>query len=187
MNNRRSRLSCLSFASALLALLLIFFLLVPTAMAAPSTRENRNTRFGGVYRRPLRGDPSSLDPARATDIYANTVVNQSFDGLVQFDRHLNPIPAIAGFWEASSDGLTWVFYLRKGVKFHHGRYLQRIEIFREVEKLAVHDAPWISQHHRVFEYLYQPHVRGVEISALGAHYIPMINIWLQEAPEGRRA
>ena len=66
-------------------------------------------------------------------------------------------------------------------------YLRRIEIFREVEKLAVHDAPWISQHHRVFEYLYQPHVRGVEISALGAHYIPMINIWLQEAPEGRRA
>ena len=83
MNNRRSRLSCLSFASALLALLLIFFLLVPTAMAAPSTRENRNTRFGGVYRRPLRGDPSSLDPARATDIYANTVVNQ-WRGLVYF-------------------------------------------------------------------------------------------------------
>ncbi len=80
MNNRRSRLSCLSFASALLALLLIFCLMVPTAMAAPSTRENRNTRFGGVYRRPLRGDPSSLDPARATDIYANTVVNQIFDG-----------------------------------------------------------------------------------------------------------
>ncbi len=66
-------------------------------------------------------------------------------------------------------------------------YLRRIEIFREVEKLAVHDAPWISQHHRVFEYLYRPYIRGVEISALGAHYIPMKNIWLQKAMEGRQA
>jgi peptide/nickel transport system substrate-binding protein/oligopeptide transport system substrate-binding protein len=79
------------------------------------------TRFGGVYRRSLPGNPSSLDPAYATDIYAYTVVNQLFDGLVQFDSHLNPVPAIAGFWEASVDGQVWIFYLRKGVRFHNGR------------------------------------------------------------------
>jgi peptide/nickel transport system substrate-binding protein/oligopeptide transport system substrate-binding protein len=79
------------------------------------------SRFGGVYRRPLTNDPSLLDPARTTDVYANTVVNQLFDGLVQFDSDLNPIPAIAGFWEASLDGLTWTFHLRKNVEFHHGR------------------------------------------------------------------
>jgi ABC-type transport system substrate-binding protein len=43
------------------------------------------------------------------------------DGLVQFDAHLKPIPAIAEFWETSRDGLTWTFTLRRGVKFHHGR------------------------------------------------------------------
>lgn len=84
-------------------------------------QEDITRRFGGVYRRPLAGEPSSLDPARIRDIYAYTVVNQLFDGLVQYDQHLNPVPAIAGFWEASRDGLTWTFYLRKGVRFHHGR------------------------------------------------------------------
>ena len=52
---------------------------------------------------------------------AATSSSQIFDGLVEFDAHLNPIPAIAEFWEASRDGRTWTFTLRQGVKFHHGR------------------------------------------------------------------
>jgi peptide/nickel transport system substrate-binding protein/oligopeptide transport system substrate-binding protein len=44
-----------------------------------------------------------------------------FDGLVQFDQTLSIMPALAQFWVASRDGLTWTFTLRKGVKFHHGR------------------------------------------------------------------
>jgi peptide/nickel transport system substrate-binding protein/oligopeptide transport system substrate-binding protein len=49
------------------------------------------------------------------------VAQQLFDGLVQFDADLNVVPSIAKFWEASHDGLVWTFYLRQGVKFHHGR------------------------------------------------------------------
>ncbi|MDH3598088.1 MAG: ABC transporter substrate-binding protein [Candidatus Tectomicrobia bacterium] len=95
--------------------------LYPTVIATAAKRGDPTDPMGGTYRRPLRDDPSTLDPGRASDIYSYTVVNQLFDGLVQFDNHLNPIPAIAGFWEASPNGLTWTFYLRKGVTFHHGR------------------------------------------------------------------
>jgi len=62
-------------------------------------------------------------------------------------------------------------------------YERRIKVYREVEKLALQDAPWISQHHRVFQYLYQPYVQGVEINALGAHYIPMKKFWLKKTAE----
>ncbi len=62
-----------------------------------------------------------LDPARVTDIYSLAVTQQIFDGLVQFDHTLSITPALAQFWKASRDGLTWTFTLRKGVKFHHGR------------------------------------------------------------------
>jgi peptide/nickel transport system substrate-binding protein/oligopeptide transport system substrate-binding protein len=78
-------------------------------------------KFGGVYRRMLTNNPSSLDPAVLSDVYARTVATQLFDGLVQFDAVLKPIPAIAEFWEASRDGRTWTFTLRRGVRFHHGR------------------------------------------------------------------
>ncbi|HXH10877.1 MAG TPA: ABC transporter substrate-binding protein [Alphaproteobacteria bacterium] len=77
--------------------------------------------FGGTYRRPLLNDPPTLDPSFITEIYGRTVASQIFDGLVQFDVNLKPIPAIAEFWEASRDARTWIFHLRRGVMFHHGR------------------------------------------------------------------
>jgi peptide/nickel transport system substrate-binding protein/oligopeptide transport system substrate-binding protein len=78
-------------------------------------------KFGGLYRRVLRHSPSTLDPAFLTDAYGGAVVRQIFDGLVQFDANLKPLPALAEFWEASRDGCTWTFTLRRGVQFHHGR------------------------------------------------------------------
>ena len=74
-----------------------------------------DARFGGTYRRALANNPATLDPAFVSDIYSRTVVTQLSKGLVQFDAHLNPIPAIAEFWEASRDGRIWTFTLRQGV------------------------------------------------------------------------
>jgi oligopeptide transport system substrate-binding protein len=76
---------------------------------------------GGIYRRPIEFNPKTLDPVLSTDMYAVTVTQQLFDGLVQFDKDLNIIPAIAKSWKISHDGLTYTFYLREGVKFHNGR------------------------------------------------------------------
>jgi oligopeptide transport system substrate-binding protein len=91
------------------------------ALAQVPTNASAGVKFGGTYRRALANNPTTLDPAFVSDIYSRTVVRQIVDGLVQFDAHLNPIPAIAEFWEASRDGLSWIFTLRRGVKFHHGR------------------------------------------------------------------
>jgi peptide/nickel transport system substrate-binding protein/oligopeptide transport system substrate-binding protein len=78
-------------------------------------------KFGGMYRRELGNNPITLDPALSTDTYGGAVVRQLFDGLVQFDADLKPIPALAQFWEVSRDRRTWTFTLRRGVRFHHGR------------------------------------------------------------------
>jgi peptide/nickel transport system substrate-binding protein/oligopeptide transport system substrate-binding protein len=74
-----------------------------------------------VYRKPLRAEPLTLDPAFATDIHAAAVVQQVFDGLVQFDADLNVVPSLAQSWTALHDGLLWTFTLRRDVKFHNGR------------------------------------------------------------------
>lgn len=76
---------------------------------------------GGIYRRPVEFIPGKLDPAFSTDIYGVMIIQQIFDGLVQFDKDLNIIPGIAKSWKISPDGLTYTFYLREGVKFHNGR------------------------------------------------------------------
>jgi oligopeptide transport system substrate-binding protein len=93
----------------------------PCSIAATSESPEPGTKFGGTYRRMLYNNPPTLDPAFTTDVFSRAVVTQMFDGLVQFDAHLNPIPALAEFWEASQDRYTWTFFLRRGVTFHHGR------------------------------------------------------------------
>jgi oligopeptide transport system substrate-binding protein len=90
-------------------------------LAETQRKPELDARFGGTYRRALANNPATLDPAFVSDIYSRTVVTQISEGLVHFDAHLNPIPAIAEFWEASRDGRIWTFTLRKGVQFHHGR------------------------------------------------------------------
>ena len=107
-----------------LFLLVLICLVIATAL--PALAQGRGDAGvpavdGGVYRRPLGSDPATLDPARIGDIFGLSVAQQLFDGLVQFDQTLTITPALAQFWKASRDGLTWTFTLRKGVKFHHGR------------------------------------------------------------------
>jgi len=90
-------------------------------LAGAQARDTGGDAAGAAYRRPLGNDPATLDPARINDVYGRSVAQQIFDGLVQFDQTLAITPALAQFWKASRDGLTWTFNLRKGVKFHHGR------------------------------------------------------------------
>lgn len=108
----------------LAVLLGVYFSLLmhnPSGWAGPPGDLELQGKPGGMYRRALASEPVTLDPAFVTDIYGRAVVHQVFDGLVEFDAHLNITPAIAEFWEASLDGRTWTFTLRRGVEFHNGR------------------------------------------------------------------
>src|SRR5262249_43233090 len=98
--------------------LLVVVLVAALPLGAGAADEGVN---GGIYRRPLGHEPATLDPARISDIYSRSVSQQIFDGLVQFDHTLAIAPALAQFWKASRDGLTWTFPLRRGVPFPHGR------------------------------------------------------------------
>jgi len=98
--------------------------LLPLSLAwAQATVPAPTPQPGGVYRRPLANNPSTLDPHLITDTYGRTVAQQLFDGLVQYDGSLAITPAIAQTWKGSRNGLNWTFYLRQGVKFHNGREL----------------------------------------------------------------
>src|SRR5262249_60992768 len=93
---------------------ILFFALLclalgPVLHVAAQDRRDGPARSGtgGVYRRPLFNDPSTLDPARVSDLYGLSVSQQIFDGLVQFDQTLSITPALAQYWNASGDGLPW--------------------------------------------------------------------------------
>lgn len=104
-------------------------------LAVPVLGAEPEPRRGGSYRYPLSQSPKTLDPARSTDIYTVTVIQQLFDGLVDFDRDLNPIPSIARSWRVSRDGKTYTFDLREGVKFHNGREVTADDVVYSITRL----------------------------------------------------
>jgi oligopeptide transport system substrate-binding protein len=103
--------------------------------AATGAENHRVAPDSQVYRRPLGNEPSSLDPARISDVYSRSVAQQLFDGLVQFDHTLTVTPALAQFWKSSRDGLSWTFALKRGVKFHHGREVTADDVVYSLTRL----------------------------------------------------
>ena len=108
------------FGIVWLGMVLAMSLLIHSTVAA-TPEASVVPRYGGKYNVPLSSEPETLDPAFITDIYAVTVANNLYDGLVQFDKDLNIVPAISDMWRISRDRKTYTFQLRQGVHFHNGR------------------------------------------------------------------
>lgn len=64
-------------------------------------------------------DAKTLDPYDTTDAPAGRVAATIFDTLVTRDDEGNIAPSLAESWEIEDDR-TYIFNLRKGVKFHNG-------------------------------------------------------------------
>jgi peptide/nickel transport system substrate-binding protein len=66
-------------------------------------------------------DAGTLDPALETSANSLAPASHIYEGLTGFEPGTTtPIPALATSWEASEDGLEWIFHLREGVLFHDG-------------------------------------------------------------------
>ena len=56
---------------------------------------------------------------------------------------------------------------------------RRVELYRRAEEMIMEDAPVIPVWHYTYERLFQPYVKGVEVSGLGDSYIPLRKMWLE--------
>jgi oligopeptide transport system substrate-binding protein len=102
---------------ALLSLLVAALLFLPSTACWPWQGGEDTLRLWD-------SGPITLDPAISADMSSHAYVMQIFSGLVRLDQELNIAPDIAESWEKSSDGKTYTFYLRQGVKFHNGREMK---------------------------------------------------------------
>ncbi len=79
---------------------------------------------GGPAGRPLRialyADPLTLDPYLRNELLTFTVLRNMYEALTAFDAGTRVGPALAESWENPNE-LTWIFHLRRGVRFHDGR------------------------------------------------------------------
>src|SRR5438034_9294015 len=75
---------------------------------------------GGTIRIGMDADMTTMDPHRSTAAVDRQVYNNLYGKLVDIDAKFGIVPQLAQSWEIRNGGLTYVFKLRKGVKFHDG-------------------------------------------------------------------
>jgi peptide/nickel transport system substrate-binding protein len=68
----------------------------------------------------VRADVRGIYPDIGNESFSFGVNSNLFEGLTRLDRSLKPQPALAESWE-NPDEVTWLFHLRKGVRFSDGR------------------------------------------------------------------
>jgi peptide/nickel transport system substrate-binding protein len=93
----------------------------PTS-SEPSAEPTAAVKEGGTLVVALPGDITRTDPAMIDDSNSSYVMQNVMEGLVALAPGSTSeiVPALAEKWETSTDGLTYTFHLRAGVKFHDG-------------------------------------------------------------------
>jgi peptide/nickel transport system substrate-binding protein len=90
-------------------------------LALPAVAGAQEPRRGGTAVIAVAGDPGHLNPAISTAGPLHAVAGSLFNGLVALDEAGNPVPDLAESWAVAPDGLSVVFRLRAGVRWHDGR------------------------------------------------------------------
>ena len=80
-------------------------------------------------------DPDFLDPHRAAASGTYEMMFNVFEGLLKPDSTGNVVPAVAESFSISSDGLSYTFRLREGVKFHNGREVEMADVLYSLNRL----------------------------------------------------
>ncbi|MGI8830421.1 MAG: ABC transporter substrate-binding protein [Candidatus Limnocylindria bacterium] len=89
----------------------------PDASMAPSEPP---APTGGTLVVAISSDPGHLNPAITTSGGTHTSAELLYNGLVELDDDLNPIPELAAGWEISDGGRVYTFTLRDDVTWHDG-------------------------------------------------------------------
>jgi peptide/nickel transport system substrate-binding protein len=75
---------------------------------------------GGIYTEAAVGTVQNLDPVLPESTTSQDINRLIFSGLTRYNSRRQLIPDLATSWNISTDGRTYTFHLRQGVKWHDG-------------------------------------------------------------------
>ncbi len=103
-----------------------------------SSQQGKGTASSGdkkVVNIALSENLNTLDPLDSDNLPMDSLSKMIYDTLVESDQKGNYTPGAAESWTTSSDGLTWTFKLRKGIKYTNGEDLNADCVVTTMERL----------------------------------------------------
>jgi len=80
-------------------------------------------------------DATTLDPGNHRDRVTETIIRNMYDGLITRTTDMELVPELAESWEQTST-TEWLFYLRKGVKWHDGEEFTAEDVKFTIDRLV---------------------------------------------------
>ena len=74
-------------------------------------------------RRGIGGEPSSLDPAAATDNFSTQVIQDLYEGLTRESSSGEVVPGVASSWDVDPTGTRYTFHLRPNASWSNGKHV----------------------------------------------------------------
>jgi len=102
-----------------IGLFLIIAFAASFILTSPPTAQAAEPKRGGWMKIATDSTAVGLDPAIAIAFASSTYFEPCYESLLRFDKNMDMEPSLATSWEQPDD-LTYIFHLRKGVKFHDG-------------------------------------------------------------------
>ena len=78
-------------------------------------------KSGGTLSMLVQPEVPTLASYLSTSMPVGQAASKIYDGLLEYNFDLSPRPGLAESWDASADGKTITFKIRKGVTFHDGK------------------------------------------------------------------
>ena len=101
-----------------------------------------NHKRGGTLKWVSLGPPAHWDYFCCGSLTWHGTIHTMYDRLLRHDTRtaeMNVIPEIGTSWEQSSDGKTWTFQIRDGVKFHSGQDLTGHDVKATFDRMVFPD------------------------------------------------
>ena len=138
MKNMKKWLS-LSLAGAMLMGVLAGCGGSTTATPAPTESGTASTEpatpvEGGILKFGTDSEPTGFDPHTVSEEASLRVINQLYETLVGTNPDMTYYGQLAESWEIPDD-VTYIFYLRQGVKFHSGREMTADDVVYSFERV----------------------------------------------------
>ncbi|MGA2279351.1 MAG: ABC transporter substrate-binding protein [Verrucomicrobiota bacterium] len=108
---------------------------VLTPASRGSETASMTPRRGGVLHLAQPSEIRSLDPAIAFDSFSIPIVHLMFRGLLDYDDTTGLVLDQAKDWNISSDGKTYTFHLRPGVRFANDREVEAEDYIFAFERI----------------------------------------------------
>jgi len=93
------------------------------------------------------GDTDTLDPAWNYESAGDAIILNVYEQLVTYNGTdaTSFVPALATDWTISDDGMTYVFNIRQGVKFHNGADMTPEDVAYSLQRGVLQGGGWSPQ------------------------------------------